>query len=126
MTGEPLEGGVCSGLWLVDPHGRARRTPATASTLLAVGGTRSALATEARSSAELRSARTGRLIATVAAAGRVHAIALSQSTVALLTDGSPGLRIELFDSTSTALRGTFSVPALDRARALRGRRKHHF
>ncbi len=67
--------------------------------------------TEARSSAELRSAPSGRLIATAIAAGRVQAIALSQSTVALLVDGFFGRRIELFDARSTASRGTFSVPA---------------
>ena len=67
--------------------------------------------TEARSSAELRSGRTGRLIAKAAAAGRVQAIALSQSTVALLVDGFFGRRIELFDARSTASHRTVSVPA---------------
>jgi len=63
-----------------------------------------------RSSAELRVARRGRLVATVAAPGRVTAVALSHSTLALLVDVPSGQRIELFDARTTVARGTFSAP----------------
>jgi Tol biopolymer transport system component len=65
---------------------------------------------EAHSLVELRESRTGQLIGTAAAPGRVQAIALSHSTVALLVDGFFGRRIELFDETSRAPQGTVDVP----------------
>jgi TolB protein len=64
----------------------------------------------ARSTAELRNGRTGRLVATASATGRVVAVALSGSMLALLVDDSSGQRIEMIDPRSGASRGHIAVP----------------
>ena len=110
MDGRAVFNASCNGLWLADQRGKARRIamyrpPSIGPTLIAVGGHRIAAAEtidkggllEARSSVDLREAGSGKLLATVATAGRVQAIALSASTLALPVDRRAGRRIELFD-----------------------------
>jgi hypothetical protein len=113
VDGEHLDSS-CVGVQIVDAHGRASQTPGqrSAGSPMAVGGGRVALSTSWPSnSVQLRNARSGRVTRRIAVTGRVKAFALSRSTVAVLVDGTAGLRIELFDARPNTSHGAVRVPA---------------
>lgn len=109
VDGEPISDS-CTGIRVVDARGRASQPPGFNGTPMAVGGGRVALSAPFQS-VQLRSVPSGRFIRRLVVKGKVLAVALSRSTVAVLVEGSAGRRIELFDARSKTSRGGVAVPA---------------